>query len=77
MREYKRKTQRGSTPKDVMEMTVKEVLIDKGPCRTVANKYDIPHAVAAPRGGLSSPLLYQVISVNHPNPMRKIWRYGG
>ena len=42
MHEYKRKTQRGSTPKDVMEKAMKEVLIDKGACRAVANKYDIP-----------------------------------
>ena len=43
MRQYKRKTQRGLTTKNVMQKAMKEVLIDKKFCRTVANKYDIPH----------------------------------
>ena len=43
MRQYKRKTQRGLTTKHVMQKAMKEVLIDKTFCRTVANKYDIPH----------------------------------
>ena len=43
MRQYKRKTQRGLTTKNVMQKVMTEVLIDKKFCRTVANKYDIPH----------------------------------
>ena len=43
MRQYKRKTQRGLTTKNVMQKAMKEVLIDKKFCRTVANKYDIQH----------------------------------
>ena len=43
MRQYKRKTQRGLTTKNVMQKAMTEVLIDKKFCRTVANKYDIPH----------------------------------
>ena len=43
MRQYKRNTQQGLTTKDVMQKAMKEVLIDKKFCRTVANKYNIPH----------------------------------
>ena len=43
MRQYKRKTQRGFTTKDIMQKAMKEVLIDKNFCRTVADKYDIQH----------------------------------
>ena len=43
MRKYKRKTERGSTSQDVMEMAMKEVLIEKKPCRTTADKFNIPH----------------------------------
>ena len=43
MRNYKRKTERGSTPQDVMMMEMKEVLIEKKPCRTTAGKFNIPH----------------------------------
>ena len=43
MRQYKRKTQRGLTTKNVMQKAMTEVLIDKKFCRTVANKYLIPH----------------------------------
>ena len=43
MRQSKRKTQRGLTTKNVMQKAMKEVLIDKMFCRTVANKYDISH----------------------------------
>ena len=42
MRQYKRKTQRGLITKSVMQKAMKEVLIDKKFCRTVAKKYDIP-----------------------------------
>ena len=42
MREYKRKTQRGSTPKDVMELAVKEVLIDKGPAAQLRTNTTYP-----------------------------------
>ena len=41
MLEYKCKTQRKFTPKDVMRKAIKKVLVDKTFCRTVANKYDI------------------------------------
>ena len=43
MLQYKRKTQRGLTTKNVIQKAMKEVLIDKKFCRTVANKYDISH----------------------------------
>ena len=43
MHQYKRKTQRGLTTKNVMQKAMTEVLIDKKFCRTVANKYNIPH----------------------------------
>ena len=43
MRQYERNTQRGLTTKNVMQKAMKKVLIDKKFCRTVANKYDIPH----------------------------------
>ncbi|XP_076805471.1 uncharacterized protein LOC143449241 isoform X2 [Clavelina lepadiformis] len=43
MREYKRKTQRGSTPKFVMEKAVKQVLMQKRPCHKVGKEYGIPH----------------------------------
>ena len=43
MRTYKRKTNRGNTPQDVMERAVREVLIEKKPCRAVAKDFDIPH----------------------------------
>ena len=41
MRQYKCKTQRRLTTKDVMQKAMKEVLIDQKFCRTVANKYEI------------------------------------
>ena len=43
MRQYNRKTQRGLITKNVMQKAMKEVLIDKKFCRTVAKKYNIPH----------------------------------
>ena len=43
MRTYKRKTDRGNTPKDVMERAVNQVLVQKRPCRAVAKEFDIPH----------------------------------
>ena len=42
MRNYKRKTDRGNTPKDVMERAVHEV-VEKRPCRAVAHEFKIPH----------------------------------
>ena len=43
MRNYKRKTERGSTLQDVMEMAMKEILIQKKPCGTIADKFNIPY----------------------------------
>ncbi|KAG1714540.1 hypothetical protein GQR58_001134 [Nymphon striatum] len=43
MRTYKRKTDRGNTPQDVMERAVQEVLVQKRPCRAVAKDFEIPH----------------------------------
>ena len=45
MSQYKCKIQWGLTIKDVMQKAVKEVLIDKKFCRTVANKYNILHVI--------------------------------
>lgn len=43
MRNYKRKTERGNTTKDVMERAVKEVIANKRHCREVAKEFNIPH----------------------------------
>ena len=43
MRHYKRKSDRGKTPKADMEKAMEEVLLNKRPCRSVANEFDIPH----------------------------------
>lgn len=43
MRNYKRKTQRANTSKDQMERAMREVLLEKKPCRSVAKEFNIPH----------------------------------
>lgn len=43
MRHYQRKSNRGITPKDVMEKAMEEILLNKRPCRAVASEFDIPH----------------------------------
>ena len=43
MRNFQRKTQRGSTSEHVMEKAMKPMLIPKQPCRKVAKEYSIPH----------------------------------
>ncbi|KAJ8025134.1 hypothetical protein HOLleu_35254 [Holothuria leucospilota] len=40
---YKQKSNRGSTAKNVMERAVKEVLLNKKPCRTVATDFGTPY----------------------------------
>lgn len=42
-RTYKRKTNIGLAPADVMERAVREVLVKGRPCRTVAGEFDLSH----------------------------------
>ena len=39
MRDFQRKTQPGSTSEDVMEKAMKAVLIQRQPCREVAEEF--------------------------------------
>ena len=43
MRHYKRKTDRGNTPADVLQRAVNLVVNSGSACRTVAREFDVPH----------------------------------
>ena len=73
---YKRKTNHGKTPKDLLVRAVNEVLIAKRPCRSVAKDFEI-HDVTLRRYCLKNKNSQREVSESENEAIEMSWRNMG